>query len=164
MKQGGGQPLYKDNLTMMAIWNPQKRHYSLLITDDDEACRDSLKDIFEPKGFITHLASCGREAIEIARTELIHALILDMHLPDIGGVETFRVIKKEVKITLPCIFISGDVSKELKLNALSVDAYTVIPKPINIEMMKLSMEQLIEKYYWKTSLNSKERGTYRNEC
>ncbi|MGR3309306.1 MAG: response regulator [Candidatus Brocadiales bacterium] len=132
---------------MMAVWNPQDRHYSLLITDDNEGCRYSLKNIFEPAGYITHLASCGREAIEIARTELLHALILDMHLPDIGGVETFRVIKKEVKTTLPCIFISGDLSKELKLNALSVDAFTVIPKPINIEMMRLTMEQLIERYY-----------------
>ncbi len=134
---------------MMAVLNPHNRHYSLLITDDDEGCRYSLKNIFEPRGYITHLASCGREAIEIARTELLHALILDMHLPDIGGVETFRVIKKEVKGVLPCIFISGDLSKELKLNALSVDAFTVIPKPINIEMMRFTMEQLIERYYWR---------------
>jgi DNA-binding response OmpR family regulator len=62
-------------------------------------------------------------------------------------VETFRVIKREVKGTLPCIFITGDLSKELKLNALSADAYTVIPKPINIEMIRLTVEQLIERSY-----------------
>lgn len=137
---------------MMAIYNPHKRHYSLLITDDDEGCRYSLKNIFEPKGYITYLASCGREAIEIARTELLHAIILDMHLPDIGGVETFRVIKEETKSALPCIFISGDLSKELKINALSVEAFTVIPKPINIEIIRFTMEQLIERYYWKKTI------------
>lgn len=134
---------------MMAILNPINKNYSLLITDDDEGCRYSLKSIFEPRGFTTHLASCGREAIEIARTELIHAIILDMHLPDIDGVETFSVIKREVKITLPCIFISGNISKESRLDALSVDAFTLIPKPINIEMMRLTMDHLLERYYWK---------------
>lgn len=148
----------------MMVSNSRNRHYSLLITDDDEGCRYSLKNIFEPSGYITHLASCGREAIEIARTELLHALILDMHLPDIGGVETFRVIKKEVKGILPCIFISGDLSRELKLDALSVDAFTVIPKPINIEMMRFTMEQLIERYYWrKNVLRTKERGRRHDE-
>lgn len=149
---------------MMSIWNSHDKHYSLLITDDDEGCRDSLKNIFEPRGYITHLASCGREAIEIARMELPHALILDIHLPDIGGIETFKVIKKGVKGVLPCIFISGDLSRELKLNALSVDAFTVIPKPIDIEMMRFTMEQLIERYYQKKSgSNTKERGRRHDE-
>lgn len=124
-------------------------NYNILITDDDENCRYSLKNIFEPEGYVTYLASCGREAVEIAKQEFLHLLILDIHLPDFNGFETFAFIKEEKKTLIPCIFVSADTSKELKMDALEADAYTLITKPINKEMIKYAVEQSIEKYYWK---------------
>lgn len=135
---------------MMALLDPRAGHYSLLITDDDEACRDSLKDVFEPKGFTTYLASCGREAVKIARSVDVHLLILDVHLPDYSGIETFKIIKKEISFVIPCIFMSGDITKELQIDLISENAYTLIPKPINVNILKDSVEQVIAKYYyWK---------------
>ena len=52
---------------MMTLLDPRGGQYTLLITDDDEACRDSLKRVFEPEGYTTYLASCGKEAVKIAR-------------------------------------------------------------------------------------------------
>jgi len=134
---------------MMALYNPSAGQYSLLITDDDKSCRDSLKDLFEINGYTTYLASCGREAVKIAKSEEVHLLILDAHLPDYSGLETFNIIKQEISITLPCIFISGDITKELQINLISANVYTLIPKPININILRDSVEQVIEKYYWK---------------
>ncbi|KAB2832693.1 MAG: response regulator, partial [Candidatus Brocadia sp.] len=111
---------------MMALLDPRAGHYSLLITDDDESCRDSIKDIFEPKGYTTYLASCGKEAIKIARNEEVHLLILDAHLPDYSGLETFKIIKKEISLTIPCIFISGAITKELQIDLITANAYTLI--------------------------------------
>ncbi len=124
-------------------------NYNILITDDDENCRYSLKNIFEPEGYVTYLASCGREAVEIAKQEFLHLLILDIHLPDFNGFETFSFIKEEKKTLIPCIFVSADTSKELKMDAMEAEAYTLISKPINKEMIKYAVEQSMEKYYWK---------------
>ncbi|MBE7445197.1 MAG: response regulator [Planctomycetia bacterium] len=134
---------------MMALLDPRAGHYSLLITDDDASCRDSIKKVFEPKGYTTYLASCGREAVKIARNEEVHLLILDVHLPDYSGLETFKIIKKEIRISIPCIFMSGEITKELQIDLISANAYTLIPKPININILRDSVEQVIEKYYWK---------------
>ena len=134
---------------MMAFLDPRACHYSLLITDDDAACRDSLRDVFELKGYTTHLASCGREAVKIARSEELHLLILDAHLPDYSGLETFKIIRSEIRIAIPCIFMSGDITKELQIDLISADAYTLIPKPINVNILRDSVEQVIAKYYWK---------------
>lgn len=134
---------------MVALYHPGAGSFSLLITDDDKSCRDSLREILELKGYTTYLASCGREAIKIARSEELHVLILDAHLPDYSGLETFNIIKKEISISIPCIFISGDISKELQINLINANAYTLIPKPININIFRDSVEQVIEKYYWK---------------
>ncbi len=134
---------------MMALLDPHAGHYSLLITDDDEGCRDSLKELFEPKGYTTYLASCGREAVKIAKAVEVHLLILDVHLPDFSGLETFKIIKREIQLGIPCIFISGEITKELQIDLISANAYTLIPKPININILQDSVEQVIAKYYWK---------------
>ncbi|MFN3468013.1 MAG: response regulator [Candidatus Brocadiales bacterium] len=121
--------------------------YALLITDEDEGYRRCLQETFEPKGYNTYLAGSGREAIEIAREVILHALIMDTDLPDISGLETFGYIKREARLTLPCIFLSGDATKELMLKALSANAYTVISKPMSLEVLLFAVEQLIKKYY-----------------
>ena len=122
-------------------------YHSLLIGDDDKPCRDSLKLFFEPQGFKTHLASCGREAIEIVQQEVIHVMILDMHMPDLSGIETLKLIKEITANPAPCIFMSADASKEQRLEALSAEAHAVIPKPINLNMIRFVVEQILRKYY-----------------
>lgn len=134
---------------MMTLLKRSDESYSILITDDDENCRYTLKDIFEPEGYITYLASCGRQAIEIARKKFLHLLILDVHLPDFSGLDTFALIKEEKKMIIPCIFVSADTSKELKLDAIEADAYALISKPINKNMIKYAVERSIERFYWK---------------
>lgn len=121
--------------------------FSLLITDDDEMCRNSLKSLFDSDGYHTYLASCGRDAIEVAREEFLHFMIIDAHLPDISGMQTFQFIKEESNVLVPSIFISGDVSKELKLEILSVEAFTFVPKPINVGTIRFAVDQLIDQYY-----------------
>ena len=113
---------------MMTLLKRDKSDYRILITDDDDDCRYGLKEIFEPEGYTTYLASCGREAVEIAKHELLHLLILDVHMPDFSGFETLRFIKEEKKIPIPCIFVSADTSQVLKFDAIEADAYTLISR------------------------------------
>src|ERR1700677_680921 len=55
--------------------------FSILITDDDDECRQILREIVEPEGFRTLQASSGEEAVDIVREESVHLVLLDMHLP-----------------------------------------------------------------------------------
>src|SRR3989304_5008730 len=126
---------------MMTLLKRDKGKFRILITDDDDNCRHSLNEILEPEGYTTYLASCGREAIEIAKHKFLHLVILDVHLPDFSGFDTFEFIKEEKKIQIPCIFVSADTSKALKFEAIEANAYTLIPKPINKEIIKYAVEQ-----------------------
>ncbi len=132
---------------MMTLLKRDKVNYNILITDDDDDCRYGLNEIFEPEGYTTYMASCGREAVEIARNKLLHLLILDVHMPDFSGFETLEFIKVEKKIEIPCIFVSADTSKALKFEAIEANAYTLISKPINKEIIKYAVEHSLEKYY-----------------
>ena len=121
--------------------------YSLLITDDDDLWRESLGDAFAQTGYDTLLASCGHEAIEIVRHHLIHVAILDMQMPDLTGLETLRLIRREVESPLPCIFMSAGASKELRLKALAADVVSFIEKPVNVGMVREVVSDVIRKYY-----------------
>ncbi len=134
---------------MVAICSPHSysKQYSLLITDVDEMSRETIREFFEPDGYNTYMAGSGKEAIEIAREVLIHTLITDMNLPDINGLETFRFIKKEFQIVLPCILLSKNASKEMLLRAISAEAYAVISKPIHLDALRFAMRQIMKKYY-----------------
>ena len=134
---------------MMALYDPYVGKYSLLITDDDKSCRDSLRDLFEPKGYTTYIASCGREAVQIAKEEELHLLILDANLPDYSGLETLRIITREIRFSIPSIFISGEITKELQIDLIGANAYSLIPKPINVHVMRDMVDLVIEKYYRK---------------
>jgi CheY-like chemotaxis protein len=118
----------------------------LLIADDDEACRAALRDLLEPEGFHTYEAGSGPEAIEIARAEIVHLLLLDWQMPRMTGLEAFRVIKGILGL-LPCILMTGAPSKELLMSALSEQAATVIEKPISPGLTVYTVRRVIEEFY-----------------
>ena len=48
---------------------------------------------------------------------------------------------------MPCIFMSGDSSPELMLEALSAGGFTFLTKPIQIDLMRYSVDRLISKFF-----------------
>jgi len=122
------------------------KQYSLLITDDDLSWRETLRDVFEPRGYRTLLASCGEEAIDIVRVEPVDLALLDMHMPTLDGLETLRLVK-QIKAFLPCIIVTGDLSEMLRREALSAQAFSVISKPLSIEIMVETVRDAIRDAY-----------------
>lgn len=109
---------------------PVTRPYSILITDDDRGCRETLREIVEPEGFRTLLASCGEEALEIVRDEPVHLVLLDLHMPTLTGLETLQLVR-QINALLPCILVTADASAQVMRQAQQARAYSVIPKPVS---------------------------------
>src|SRR6516162_8101759 len=124
----------------------EARPYSILITDDDLGCREALRDIMEPQGFHTMLASCGEEALEIAREESVHLALLDMHMPTLTGLETLRLLQ-QVRAMLPCILVTADISESLMRQACQARAYSVIPKPVSKNVVMYTVVRALVRFY-----------------
>jgi DNA-binding response OmpR family regulator len=124
----------------------QHRGYTILVADDDDVCRHTLYDLLDGEGHRVIEADCGRRAVEIARREALHLSILDMFMRDLTGIETLRLIG-QVRAPLPTIFLTADHSKELRLEALDAGAFTVILKPVQVEVVKRSVRKLLDRYY-----------------
>ena len=113
---------------MMAT--PQAGEYSILIADDDTSCRQALRDIMEPEGYRTFMASSGEEALDIVRQVDVHLALLDMHMPTLTGLETLQLVR-QIKGMLPAILITADATESLIRQACQMHFYSVLPKPLS---------------------------------
>ncbi len=98
----------------------------LLITDDDRAFRETLSDVFRPRGFRTLLAANGEEALRIVHDDEVHLVLIDMHMPRLSGMEAIDQIKR-FRSCLPCILMSGQLDDEIRQR---VKAFRVLSKPV----------------------------------
>ena len=100
----------------------------LLITDDDRDFRETLREVFEPRGFRTILASDGEQALEIVQNEPVHILLMDMHLPRLTGLETIRRVQA-FQASLPWILVSAALDDSIVAEAMRSHVFSVLPKP-----------------------------------
>lgn len=125
----------------MAIETP-----SLLITDDDSAFREALQAVLEPQGYRTLLAGDGEEAIEIVRTQTVHVVLLDVHMPRLTGLETLLRLR-ELRAILPCILLSADLDEAIQEQALRNQAFSVLRKPVSGGQIRGIVRRALESTY-----------------
>jgi len=121
--------------------------YKILITDDDAGCRESVRDALATNGYETVEASCGREAIEVATQRLVHVLIVDMNMPDLSGVETVAIIRREVAPPPPSILMSADSSEEIMRRAMAAQFQSFLPKPLQLGILRHIVGEIIRRTY-----------------
>jgi CheY-like chemotaxis protein len=120
--------------------------YSILITDDDSGSREALREIVEPEGYRTFMASSGEEAVDIVREENVHLALLDVHMPRLTGLETVELVH-QINELLPCILVTADANGDLMRQAFTVRAYSVIPKPVSKNVLLYTVVRALMKAY-----------------
>ena len=119
---------------------------SLLITDDDPGYRETLRVVFELRGFRTILAGDGEEALRIVHSETVHLVLLDMHMPRLTGLETLRLLK-EFRAMLPCILLSAQLDDLIIEQAQRAHADFVLAKTVTIGQITNTVRQSLQRTY-----------------
>ena len=117
----------------------------ILITDDDRNLRRILSEILEVKGFEALEAAGGREALDLFTKSRPDAVILDLKMPGMNGIETLQEFKK-LDPDVPVIIITayGDVPSAVE--AIKLGAYDFLIKPPNFDSLIITLKRAIEKY------------------
>ncbi len=118
---------------------------SILIVDDEEAIRTSLRSILEDEGYEVAVAATGAEALKIYGTDPPDLMILDIWMPEMDGLETLRRVKEFVPAT-QVMMISGHGSIETAVKAIKLGAYDYIEKPLSLENVTLRVKHALEQY------------------
>lgn len=102
---------------------------SVLLVEDDEAIADMLRTFFERDGYRFLHALTGEEAVERLRIRPVSAILLDLNLPGIDGVETCRRIREFAKT--PVIMLTARDAEVDKVLGLEMGADDYVTKPFS---------------------------------
>ena len=111
-----------------------------------DAASNTLRDIIHPLGFRTLLATDGAEALEIVRHEIIHAALFDVHMPNLTGLEALEMLR-QFNAELPVILITADSNAGLMQQAFKAHAYSVLPKPVNKNVVLHTLTRALDRTY-----------------
>ncbi|MFM8271614.1 MAG: response regulator [Gemmata sp.] len=121
--------------------------FSILIADDDRGTRETLGEMLESHGFRTVLAADGGQAVELVQVDLVHLVLFDMHMPRLTGLEAFAVIRQTLDRILPAVLMTADATNDLIRQAFAAQVYSVIPKPVNGNVVLHTLERALAKVY-----------------
>src|SRR6202453_1275939 len=102
----------------------------ILVVDDEPAIRRALRPPLVELGFQVAEASRGEEALQLLRTTVFDAVLLDVNMPGIGGVETLRRIRAFAS-RLPILMLTVRDKEEEKVEALDMGADDYVTKPFS---------------------------------
>lgn len=129
---------------MMAVTAPHD--FSILIADDDPACRDTLREILAPVGYPTYVAEDGEEALEVLERQPVHLFLCDMYMRTMNGIETVSLARRIIA-ELPCILVTASNDEQLVRKALEVKVYSIVNKPINRQELLFTLQRALRRAY-----------------
>jgi two-component system sensor histidine kinase RpfC len=128
---------------VISMDNPLVRHRArvrsmrLLVADDLASNRTVMRRLLERAGHDVVFASNGEEALDIFAESDLDAAILDLHMPDISGLDVIRQarVMQAGRQRTPIIVLSADVTVEAMRAAETSGAYAFLSKPVVIERL-----------------------------
>jgi two-component system nitrogen regulation response regulator NtrX len=108
----------------------------VLIVDDEEAIRSSLKMIFEYEGYECVLAPNGAAGIKMAEEEDVDLVLLDIKMPQMDGMEVLKRLKA-ANGSPPVVILSGHGTVKTAVEATKLGAFDFIEKPPESERILL---------------------------
>lgn len=124
----------------------------LFIDDEAQLCKN-VEILLEQDGYDVDVAESGSAGLEhICRTSY-DLIITDLKMPDVGGMEIVRYVRQFLPETI-VIVITGYASLESAVAAMREGAYDYVTKPLDIEVLKMSVERAFEKARLKNELKN----------
>ncbi|MAH12601.1 MAG: hypothetical protein CMO33_02545 [Verrucomicrobia bacterium] len=105
---------------------------SILVVDDHSAMRSTLRDILQDEGYEVQSASSGEEAVDVFEGGNFDAVLMDVRMQGINGVEAFRRMKS-LSNSVKVILMSAFSVDEIKEESLEEGAVAFLPKPLDME-------------------------------
>lgn len=125
-------PVISDAPAAPAVAAPER--YTLLVVDDEEGPRHSLRMVFRNE-FLVHAVESGEQAIQYARTHPVHIAILDIRMAGTSGIDVLRALK-EVDPKIEVLMLTAYETIETARQALRLGACDYLSKPFDLPTIR----------------------------
>jgi len=116
----------------------------ILVVDDDRAVRESLRRSLSFNGYSVELAQDGREAIDMIGSNRPDAVVLDVMMPRLDGLEVCRQLRSAGD-DLPILVLTARDSVSERVAGLDAGADDYLPKPFALEELLARMRALLRR-------------------
>ncbi len=116
---------------------------TILVVDDEQSVRNSLKMILEYERFEVEFAENGETALKKLITASVDVVLLDVKMAGMDGIEVLQRIR-EKKAHLPVIMISGHGTIETAVEATKLGAYDFLPKPLDRDKLLVTIRNALQ--------------------
>jgi len=116
----------------------------ILVVDDDRAVRESLRRSLSFNGYSVELAQDGQEALELITRDRPDAVVLDVMMPRLDGLEVCRRLRSSGD-DLPILVLTARDSVSERVAGLDAGADDYLPKPFALEELLARMRALLRR-------------------
>jgi two-component system KDP operon response regulator KdpE len=117
---------------------------TILVVDDDGSTRRALRVTLSGMGFSVVEAARGEEALSLVRVSWFDAVLLDIDMPGMGGIETCRCIRRAIA-RLPILMLTVLDSEDDKVLALDAGADDYITKPFQLRELTARLRSAVRR-------------------
>ncbi len=104
----------------------------ILVVDDEEGIRQVLQDVLGDEGHQVVAVEDGFQALEILEKEAVDLVILDVWLPNMGGIDVLKRVRKGWP-DIEVVVISGHANINMAVQAVKIGAFDFLEKPLSLE-------------------------------
>lgn len=115
----------------------------IMVVDDEEGILKSIVGILQDEGYETVTARDGREALQTYQQETPDALLLDIWMPDMDGIEALKRLQ-EIDADSAVVMISGHGTISTAIKAVKLGAFDFIEKPLSMDILLITLEKALE--------------------
>ncbi len=117
----------------------------ILLVDDEALTRKFYGELLTEHGFRVLTAGSGAEALELARHRPVEAVLLDIMMPGMSGLETLDRLHAQAS-DLPVIMLTANASSQNAIAALKLGAFDFIVKGLEHDMMVLAVHRAVRQH------------------
>src|SRR6184192_1909520 len=116
--------------------------YRVLVVDDETAIREAIRMTLEYEGYRIDEARSGQDGIEKATKVPYDAILLDIKMPVLDGIEVLENLKDQ-RVTAPVIMVSGHGDVHTAVECTKRGAYDFLEKPLNRDKLLLTVRNAV---------------------
>lgn len=121
-------------------------HPWLLIADDDQSFRETVRAVLEAEGYNTVTAADGEEAVRIVESREVHIVLLDFHMPRMTGLDAIKLVR-QIRGLLPCILMSAALDANVIEQARQHAVFEILRKPFSTRQLSSVVRNALEQSY-----------------
>ncbi|MGF1583932.1 MAG: sigma-54-dependent transcriptional regulator [Bacteroidales bacterium] len=117
---------------------------NILVIDDERSIRNTLKEVLEYEKHVIDVSSDGEEGLEMFSGKAYDAVLLDIKMPKMDGIEVLNKITS-ISTDIPVIMISGHGNIDTAVEAIKKGAYDFIEKPLDLNRLLITIRNALDK-------------------